>query len=290
MKVSMHLYSDDGFRQKGECITDEKGNFNFLLSDFKGKGDLTLTSSQNDKNKSSIIALNRTFSPTPRALNIFDRIWYPPFIDNNQKKDIQVSFQEAEEEKTNSEEGLDPFSKLLPTVNVVAKKKIERDSEGKEGASLIYDVAEWYDKLCDTEVGGIESIPEFLAYINPYFSHELDSSGLTQCRYKNKKVLFIFDNVSVSRSIFENIDNIIVSSLETITISEVPGLVAKYMSDTDSINFRDIDKYMLIFLYPNKFNMNQSMPKGVRKTKLQGYSEVKEFRSEERSVGKECVS
>ena len=81
----------------------------------------------------------------------------------------------------------------------------------------------------------------------------------------------------MSRSIFENIDNIIVSSLETITISEVPGLVAKYMSDTDSINFRDIDKYMLIFLYPNKFNMNQSMPKGVRKTKLQGYSEVKEF-------------
>ena len=72
--VGMSLYSEDGYKQNGTCKTDDNGNFNFMLSDFPGKADLILKTTDNDKAKTSTIMINRLFSPAPRTLSFPDMI------------------------------------------------------------------------------------------------------------------------------------------------------------------------------------------------------------------------
>ena len=296
IEVTMWMYSEDGFSQQGKCMTDDEGRFNFLPDDFEGVWKLTLQTKEKGERKEQQILLDRHFSPQTRPYSYSETIMkkQSEYLDTDRVTENLI--QENESDSLDSYKNL--HGRLLPNVTVKGKKPFKKQDEGLAVANIVYDVASEIDQLKDKGEGYAENIPVFLLNTNRYFSERINNkTELKELWYKNKPVLYIVNNVEICRSVWRNeyndkytwgdISNILLSDVEKIIISEE---LSRYCVYTSSGNIscpscENLDpRTLLIFIYTKDGNQ-VSEPLGIRRTRLQGYSQVKEFYSPDYSKG-----
>lgn len=267
---------DSGF-SVGSCLTDSVGNFNFLL-DIDGVWQMTLQTKEKNKKKDYRVLLNRNFSPEPKTYS-----YYETLFRKRQKYNIK-----GDEQLTDTviapltDEEKEELSKVSDNVKahwleeVVVKKKVDRlEDEGYEYASMIYDVEEEVDKIRDE--GGYEEqdIYEFLMDLNPYFAWRTLRCG-RKFYYKSHRVIFIVDNMRSSAK------NIFVNRIKSLAIVENDLGTHKYLTESQLASMK---KFVAVYIYTDRTKGKRRENKGIRPTKLVGYSVPTDFYNPDYTVG-----
>lgn len=310
MEITMWAYSDNGFSQKGRCITDKEGRFNFLLDDFTGEWKLGLQTKENDKRKENRILLNRWFAPSAKSYSVYETTLASdsPIVKNfsNEPEISQVG--EAKDDSIHSN--------LLQEVTITEHLK-------KTNITTQYEVGAEVDKLRDSGKSYTGNILQFLSNIDPLFNYEIrpvfmftppksekdpplylydpgyrkrlvenmdiilcnydeyDENGkplrtyFYDIRYKGKPATIIINNRNFNEGEVETID---IDQIKEISISQKQGIDAPYNSQGGSSG-------TLITFHTYEDNRMNGSPKGIRMTTLQGYSNVREFYSPDYSHG-----
>lgn len=294
--VTMWMTTSDSLSQRGSYKTGKDGKFVFLLNDFQGTADLSIQTNEKGKRKENRIIIDRAFSPTPEPFSYTDTEIIEQEIPEQEKAIIQTGKKSEitfpSKDASEKEKGL--MSRLLPEVIINDKKKFNREYEGLQFANIVYDVAKEVDMRIDKGEESYSSILEFLEITNPYFSYPaggfLKRDGFismflnlgkksyispdSSYTYKGGKVIFVINNTLIVDD-YTNQElpfNLFLYQIKTITISENPTLWNRYCPNLVS----DI-KHTVIFIYTYEDSYTKEEPYGIRKTKLQGYSYVKEF-------------
>ena len=309
--VTMWISTPGSLSQKGKSTTDKDGKFLFLLTDFYCSGNLSLETQEKGKKKDTRILLDRVFSPTPRAFTSFDTEIID--TDSEKETESSVTRSSDSKDTTSISSNKDeanPVSHKLQEVEIKAKKEHNFESEGLEHANIVYDVAKETDLKIDKGEEIYSNVLEFLRETNKNFSYpssggsaspsgdvktgssnelggvrkdknmddafEKDSylPSDSNYTYKNKKVIFVIDNIRIVDD-HKNRDipfEMSVDQIKTISISEDPILWRQYCPDIISSG-----PHVVIFIYTYKDGESHDDPIGVRRTKLQGYSYAKDF-------------
>ena len=290
--VKMWMKTIDSLSQKGACLTDKQGFFNFLPEDFIGTAHVSFQTEEAGKRKETHLLLNRVFSPTPKAFSFYDTQVLPD-EDLDSLNTVTTMEGKSNAEPVLTAEGSDHKIHLLKEVTVSATKKYASESEGLEHANIVYDVAKAMDLMIDNGGNDCHTLFDFLSAQSAYFqfpstihlerdekivspkgwkegSLALDSNYT----YKNRKVVFVINN----NRIVDDYQNrelpylLTMDQIETISISEDPLLWTQYCGDV-----KTVIPHVVIFIYTNKDGKSRIAPTGVRETTWQGYSLEKEF-------------
>ncbi len=256
VEVKMTLLTDS-VSQRGECITDKKGMFNFALKDFNGKGDLILQTLENGKGKENYILLDRCFSPEVKFYSYYESIIPKEVI---LKSAIPLTSKDSLSvkpsiESKNTRVKMDKKSHLLNEITVKGKKKFSIESITADYADIVYDVEKGVDDLLDKEGEEVTNVVDFLLKTNPYIN-VIDKGDSISLTYKFSPMKIFLNDFSYP---MEEFKNTFTDQIEKIVIIENP----KRMELTG------------IHLYTYK--QRKITPKGFRKTRFEGYSYVKEF-------------
>lgn len=276
-------------------VSDSLGRFAFS-SDIEGKWNMILTATEKGKKKDHRIILDRIFNPTPRKylysemqLNISDQN-----IENNTEDKI------TDDPDENYEHLLptlsDSISKAemnrkvhqLQEVTVTAKKNSkENDIYNNRAKSVAYyDVHSELDDIKDggKYIGG--DIHEFMMNINNNFTIR----RLRQDEYlfyKGKLALFVinYERTDHNEMDFNKYKLIRLEAIKSVYINENLSIMCKYADMRFSpLDVDDIYSCaVFIETYPEGMIPTEA-GKGVRKTKLDGYSTQKEFYSPDYST------
>jgi hypothetical protein len=172
---------------------------------------------------------------------------------------------------------------------VVKAKKYSREKEILENRAkslAYYDVYTEQDKVRDQGDVPEQYLNEFLIKKTNkdfYLSTGLDSAGTT-LMYKTKQVLFVVDYEKTSRTENPKIPNYVRADyIKSIYVNEVPSLILYYFKQEMPFlrDYEILQKYgCIVFLeILPEWKTPAEAGKGVRKTWLDGYSQVKEFYS-----------
>ena len=273
--VSMILLSDHD-ATLGSCPTDKDGKFNLALPDFQGYRDLILQTKENNKRKENYILLDRGFSPDVKTYSYYER--QQPENSKLENDTTVVPTEDSIVTSSTNKVSKDQMSQkdhLLKEVTVKDKKKYEREAEGMANASIVYNVEDVVDKCRDKGESTAALVLDFLADTNPFFSYSdsaiPDDTTPPVCRYKGKPVIFVLNNRLISET-RKNIREILNSEVEYVAISEKENVYLQYVKDGDFST-----KPVVIFIYTYKDGHRRFESIGTRKTKIEGYANVKEF-------------
>jgi len=305
VEVTMWAYSPEKTSKQGKCMTDTAGRFNFDLGDIYGKWDMNLQVKKNKKPQACRILLNRAFSPPAKA-------FLPAEIELSEQKNEQMKPLEAIEDTVANKlpdelpEDMQTKTHPLPEVVISTKNPWRMKSEGLAYADVVYDVGKTTDDLIDKNENVNIDILDFIAQNNKYFTYYDETKRIsdditvliTHPFYKGNIALFVVDNrlyegiyhslqeltdkgiykisqiskMLVDPNLYQgNIRDFIVTEIESFMISEDRATAMKYCPDCN----HTID-YATIFLYTKIYDKRKSQA-GIRETKFQGYSLVKEF-------------
>jgi len=269
-------------------VTDSLGRFGFT-ADVEGKWDMVFAVTEKGKTKNYRTVLDKLFSPEPR------RYRYTDFF---------AHISSSQEEKTNASDTLRHATKdtlVLPKINydsiakkgvqgkilhlkevVVKTKKYSKEKEVFENRAkslAYYDVYAEQDKIRDK--GGIseEYLNDFLMKMNKDFHLSLGNT-LT---YKTREALFVVDYKKTDLEENRKIPNYIRADyIKSIYVSENASSILDYFILPLGMKQMDVlSKYscvVFIEIIPD-WRIPAEAGKGVRKTWLDGYSQVKEFYS-----------
>lgn len=236
-----------------------------------------------------MIQLDRLFSPSPRQYRFTDMELDFDYGSNNGQL-----LTEDYEDNGNAMDEPDVISlfkdslmvsgtkiKELPEVVVKGKKNSkERDIYKARSKSLAYyDVKSGLDDIRDEGEYIGDDIHKFLRSMNRNFSRTL-SNGEEYLLYKGRMPLFVINYMRTNRTKFDydKYKYIRLEAIKSIYISEDLGSMCDYADPM--INPFDIDKLygcaVFIETYPDG-EIPVDAGKGVRKTRLEGYSKVREF-------------
>ena len=261
----------DSTSQRGTCLTDKDGKFNFALQDFNGKSNLLLQTKEKGKLKENVILLDRAFSPELKAFDYLEKTIQGDYIPLT--KDTVSLFEDAVKTKEPEKKinlPMDKKSHLLGEVTVKEKRIHKREGEGLRDANIVIDVEKSVDQLIDKGEDEPTTILNFIMHINPYFSF----TKVDEARHKGNNVMFVFNNKVVkSAEDKERLETTYSNEIETVTINEKSGTSIIYDPEKSTGN------EVVIFIYTYKNLRIRTAPVGMRKTKLQGYAYVKEFYS-----------
>ncbi len=268
--------------------TDSLGHFS-LISDIYGKWDLILAVTVNRKKKDYRILLDRLFSPAPRKYHYAD---------------MQVSIANAEKEKELMpevettplpEEDIETFfaayadslakagnhekNYRLKEVTIKAKKRTKEKEiyESRSKSIAYYDVHSELDDIKDSGKFIGDDIHELMMNMNKNFS---PVSGRNYLYYKSKMPLFVinYERTRHTEMDYNKYKYIRLEAIKSIYITENLSTICQY-ADPRLTPFDVSDLYscaVLIETYPEG-KIPTEAGKGVRKTWLDGYSQVKEF-------------
>lgn len=270
LKITMWMIGDST-AQHGRCMTDEKGEFNFLL-DFEGKQDLNIQVSDGKRRKNAFITINRQFQPQARVLEANEMS--APVL---RKNDFQKKRLVRNDDDKQRELIIMPGDVLLKEVEVSAKKTGNYNQYGK--VSITYDTQEEQDVLEDNAMYTYEDIPTFLTQVNDNFSFRYDHvSDTSILYYRYAPVSF---RIMPQSSWYNQSSELpYCYEVERIEIVE-PNSTGHIYEDNYISSLDDISKmgkdiaYVVLYLLPNSEVERDKM--GIRRTKLQGYNQVKEF-------------
>lgn len=271
--------------------TDSLGHFSFL-SQIRGKWNLILSVSEKGKKKDHRIVLDRVFSPTPRQYPTAEMqvdISTPQKVHLADTDSTYTTFgQESIEQFFQAYE--DSLHKLginekIHRINevVVKAKKQDKASEVYEARTqsiAYYDVASEMDDIQDKNGFVGDDIHELMIRMNPEFYRVHSPEGKEYLFYKGKLVLFAID---YERTCHTEMDYnkyrlLPLEAIKSIYISEDLRTICRYADPRFSpLNIDKLYKcVVLIETYPDN-EISVKGGKGVRKTWLEGYSEVKDF-------------
>jgi hypothetical protein len=260
---------------KGNCVTDENGDFNFLLNMY-GNWDLNLQTKLEEKRKEFRILLNRAFSPEPRSYTGFDKeVW----IDNSLKTPELIpdsldlllgEIKYATVTTTSNPEGYKEYT--LKEVVKTARRPLTIEQEAARKASIGYNVGQITDSHRDIGESEAPSIVDMLQEENKYFSIKVNEDGSQGYRYKGRPVHFLFNNTPSEFTGTRKVEELMGDEIEKILIVEDRDITRYYypLDDNDPV---------VIMLYFFKNGIQRKEPIGIRRTTFQGYSVAKEFYS-----------
>ena len=271
--------------------TDSLGRFSFI-SQVEGKWNLILSVSEKGKKKDHRIVLDRVFHPKPRKYPMAElqvhisgdeKVSLPDTLPND-----TVFLQESVEQLFKTYEdslrklGMDEKIHRIDEVVVKAKKqdKAAEVYKARTKSVAYYDVASEMDDIQDRNGFIGDDIHELMINMNPEFYREHSPSGEEYLFYKGKMVLF---SINYERTYHTEMDYnkyrlLPLEAIKSVYISEDFGTICRYADPR--FTPMNIDKLyrcvVLIETYPED-QISVKGGKGVRKTWLEGYSEVKDF-------------
>jgi hypothetical protein len=258
---------------KGQCMTDEQGNFNFML-DMYGIWDLNLQTKNEDKRKEYRILLNRAFTPSPRSYCSYDKeVW----VDNTLKTAEAVLDSTAlmlgevkytTEVTPSNKEGYKEY--LLKEVVKTKRKSLTPEQQAIKMASISYNVGKISDAHRDVGISEATDIIHMLQEENKYFNIIYKDENDFEYRYKARPVRFVLNNIPSELARTRRIEELLQDEIEKVLIVEDRETAKKYYPNDDS-------DPVLVMLFGFKDGKLHKEPIGIRKTTFQGYCLSKEF-------------
>lgn len=271
--------------------TDSLGRFS-IATDTVGKWSMVLSVSEEGKRKNYRILLDRVFSPAARKYR-YAELQVTPTEDEElpgeeetamPEEDIQQILKAYTDSLTRL--GLDEKIHHLDEVTIKGKKMTREQEiyENRSKSIVYYDVASELDDIKDRGEVIADDVHELLLHLNKYFIQYPPKDDIY---YKMKKALFV---VNYERHLGGGVDVIRYRTLrpeaiKSIYINENIGTIARYADPRIPIADLSRTYHCVVFIetYPTAL-LPTSAGKGVRKTWLEGYSQVEEFYSPDYSV------
>ena len=278
-------------------VTDSLGRFSFV-SNVEGKWNMILAVTDKGKKKDYRILLDRVFSPDPKRYQFTE---LQITTDAEEAKSI-----ETEKTETSEKEDLEAFYKAfndslaktgnhektyhLKEVKVTAKKlRDEKDIfQNRSGSIAYYDVQSEMDDIIDkgTYVGN--DIHELLINMNNKFSRmQFDQEEFLQYKGKLPLIIINYEPEPYHRTKWDysRYKMVNVSAIKSIYINENLSTICKYADPSiPPIYIDDVYRCVVFIETFPEGKVPVEPAKGVRKTWLEGYSQVKEFYSPDYSV------
>ena len=269
-------------------VSDSLGRFR-LCTDVKGRWDLILSVTKNGKKKDHRIVLDRVFSPSPKTYPLAEMQ-----IETVQEEVLTPDSLNAIPEELDFDRIIDAYEDSLRQTGqaekihrlnevVVTTKKRDRTHdvyEARRKSVAYYDVASEIDDILDRNKFIGDDIHELLTNMNSNFSKIIAPGGTEYLRYKWKQILFVinYERTYLDEMSANKYRLLTLESIKSIYISEDLQTILQY-ADPKLSPFDILDLYgcaVLIETYPEA-EIPARAAKGVRKTHLEGYSQVKEF-------------
>lgn len=273
VEVNMWMYSDEGASQRGVCMTDNEGRFNFLAEDFTGKWNLTLDTKEKGKTIWTSVPLDRTFSPKPKAYSFLE----------TDTPEIEV---------TDSVELITALSKevrSITQVQILKKVTLRATRNRFVSQDIVYDVEKEIDDMIDQGKSYPPNVSEYLINRNPKFWFESfqGSKRTGTFRYGSGGWLTIgFDEQGNWHRGWLYNERFCyfrpITEVQKIVVSADKELWNKFVNRGPGEPRFTV--YTVVFAYPFK-NAAARSQKGIRITYLNGYSQVKEFYNPDYSKG-----
>ena len=281
-------------------VTDSLGHFAFR-ADITGKWNMILSVSEKGKKKDYRIILDRLFTPEPKRFRYAD---------------MQITLADREEEQTaesgseeipdtqEPEEDIDAFltayedslSKAgnkervlrLDEVTVTAKKRSrEKDIFNNRSKSIAYyDVQSEWDDITDQGKYIGKDIHELMINMNNNFRKTFSRQD-EYLQYKGRMPLFVvnYEPTMATEMDYNKYKLIRLEAIKSIYINEDLSIMCRYADPRMSP--LEVDKFYSCVVFIETFPEDKiptDAGKGVRKTWLEGYSQVKEFYSPDYSI------
>ena len=152
--VCVWMYDDyHNMRNKGYCLTDSTGQYNFRFPDFHGRAEMHLTLKDGKKAKNVRFTIDREISPRPRTYR---------------QDEISLAFLQTNTEKKRHINEVQE----LPDVVKSARRAIK-----KEGIHMVLDVDQEANRLLDKGIQVME-VGDFLEEMDIGISHEMDDFSM----------------------------------------------------------------------------------------------------------------
>ncbi|NDW19111.1 hypothetical protein D0T53_09315 [Dysgonomonas sp. 216] len=283
MNILMWAYSPEGMSQRGTCITDEEGYFSFKFDDFFGVWNMSIQVTDKDNNrKNEHVQLDRNFSPEPKAYSFYDTQ-----LNDANRTAIGILGQSDKTEVIGGVKDDGLMSYLLDEVMVSTKQKRKLTDEIIGVTNILYDVYDDVEKIRDSGKSEPSLITEYLVNTNSYFSYNMRTGGDNGEKvdnhyfYKGRPVVFYVNNFIVGgqASMWKHIDEITVDMVEKVAImEEFDRFVA--VDFGEALYANEVRHNIVgIYIYTNEKGDRRRDPKGIRNTKIQGYTQMPEFYS-----------
>ena len=280
----------------GSTATDDEGCFSFT-SDVHGKWSMILAVYEKRKRKDYRILLDRVFSPEPKRYRYSDLQISMAGKNTENESGEEIPDTLNEDSDSFFAEFRDSLTKgkkvhILPEVVVKAKRNTEeQDIRHNRSTSIAYyDVAAEYDDFYDKGKYIGNDLHQLLRSMNKNFSRERHFFEQYEVPplYKNKMAHIVvnYQPVLWNEDHLFQYQTVRLSAIKSIYINENPSVIAQYIISPDPLNDELTSMALalkcgcVVFIetYPDG-EIPQEGVKGVRKTWLDGYSDVKEFYS-----------
>ena len=280
-------------------VTDSLGRFSFN-ADVQGRWEMVLAVRKNGKKKDYRTVLDKLFSPEPKQYRYTDLFSQVPIPEEDKPTVNETLLRVAKDStpiavpKINydsiAKKGVQ--GKILHLKEVVVKaKKYSKEKDILENRSksvAYYDVYAEQDKVWDQGEVTEDFLGDFLVKKNKDF-HWVYAGANRRLMYKNRSPLLI-----VNYTITNIVENVRIPGyyradcIKSLYISEDARSIAKYVEPSDwwdPVNDPPACYSCVVFLetFPD-WNTPTQPGKGVRKTWLDGYSQIKEFYSPNYSI------
>lgn len=282
-------------------VTDSLGRFAFR-TDITGKWNMILAVSEKGKKKDHRIILDRLFTPEPKRyryaemqVSIADRAEEdkeekaePEEVPDIQEPEEDINALLTSYEDSLAKAGNKEKILRLDEVTVTAKKRSrEKDIYNNRSKSIAYyDVQSEWDDITDQGKYIGKDIHELMINMNNNFRKAFSRQD-EYLQYKGRMPLFVinYEPTMATEMDYNKYKLIRLEAIKSIYINEDISTMCKYADPR--ISPLEIDKIygcvVFVETYPED-KIPTDAGKGVRKTWLEGYSQVKEFYSPDYSV------
>ena len=268
--------------------TDSLGRFAFR-TDVEGRWNLVLAATKNGKKKDHRIVLDRLFSPPPRPYPLAEMQVEvdekaTSYADTLQPGAPEINLDSllTVYEDSLRRTGVHDKVHRLREVVVTAKKRNRAHDiyEARRKSVTYYDVAAEMDDITDRNKFVGDDFNEMMVNMNPHFQIYRESQGRDLLLYNGRLALCV---INYKRVYYNEMDLfqyqlLTLESIKSIYITEDTRTMLEY-ADPKFTAF-DINEAfgcaVLIETYPEN-QIPAKAAKGVRKTRLEGYSQVKDF-------------
>lgn len=281
-------------------VTDSLGHFSFS-ADITGKWNMILAVSEKGKKKDYRIILDRPFTAEPQQYRYAEMQVDIANEKDESKKDIDPEvapgIPEPEEdinafltayEDSLTQTGNKEKVLRLDEVTVTAKKRSrEKDIYNNRSKSIAYyDVQSEWDDITDQGKYIGKDIHELMLNMNNNFRKAF-SGQEEYIQYKGRSPLFVinYEPTMATEMDYNKYKLIRLEAIKSIYINEDLSIMCKYADPRMSP--LEVDKFYSCVVFIETFPEDKiptDAGKGVRKTWLEGYSQVKEFYSPDYSI------
>lgn len=279
-------------------VTDSLGRFAFQ-ADITGKWNMILSVSEKGKKKDHRIILDRIFSPEPKRYRYADMQVTladkerTEAIDPEEIPDTRESEEDINAFLTAYEDSLAKAGNKekvlrLDEVTVTAKKRSrEKDIFNNRSKSIAYyDVQSEWDDITDRGKYIGKDIHELMINMNNNF-RKIFSRQNEYLQYKGKTPLFVinYERTMATEMDYNKYKLIRLEAIKSIYINEDLSIMCQYADYRMSP--LEVDEFYGCAVFIETFpdgKIPTDAGKGVRKTWLEGYSQVKDFYSPDYSI------